>query len=787
MMAGSRSRTRRSGTLVLLLGLIAVGACNFTGQVSDPFSGAIIPPNICNSPDAALSLQTCMLTLGEWKQAYLAQPQEQTWYSAAIGTVDTLNLVHIQAGYYLDGGTLPDGGIPDGGFGGCTSANNTGVNLTLNVLAQDALSSLATAQDVHGTACPTPMDVVFSYTKSDTSLLLVLADSTGNGVDVKNKYSVMVDVLENPDTNEPNDTPQTATPIALTPGAGGSLSGQNGGYLATPGDLDFFSVASPASATNPYVLWFEVSQDPSVPSPPPHKYRLQYYVYAPDGSTELFEGDAPAGSQYSANLVSIGTALLLNQPGNYYILVQGYRDSNTVGEVPGDLTFKYQVKTIIVPLQDAPEGTAAPYNNTFASAYPVNGGAAITLGSSASVIGRTSYVADNDWYAVTLAANPALALLHYKVTPNLSAGRFPALPTPSNRQLFVYTVTPDVPSCVSPDAGLCLDSITLPSGSTSANIALGACYDNTGPKCVESYREEALPTAPPPALPNLKNFEANLQVPPHAAPVTYYFFLDPRGDTFQNDGYWADDRDYSILFEYLAEPDLLEKIPDGVRPATLQPAPGGPLASVPVYLSFGIGKQNPNVPPNDVVVGLDDFDGRGDDVDSYQIALPFTTQAGWQISWSVPTTDGTNPDYDLGFTLSFCDNTPDAGTGTPPCYAMVSSPQSNSSDQLGLAYSPTPYDSWWNANASVIPDQVVYTQSVSGGVVTTTVTPYGCFCFEPRFVNDAGTSYFLMNIFPLNRTSWTLVPYSVTTGYSAYPFPVTASVSCPTTCDFTLN
>jgi hypothetical protein len=51
-----------------------------------------------------------------------------------------------------------------------------------------------------------------------------------------------------------------------------------------------------------------------------------------------------------------------------------------------------------------------------------------------------------------------------------------------------------------------------------------------------------------------------------------------------------------------------------------------------------------------------------------------------------------------------------------------------------------------------------------------------------------GNSYFLMNIFPLNRTSWKLVPYTVTTGYSAYPYDAGAGgVMCPTPCDFTVN
>ncbi len=762
-------------------GLLLASLCACTGNISAPPGGTTIPPNVCTSAQVALTNTACELTLGQWKQSYLAQPKEQDWYSVNVGNVDVRSIGHVVAGYFPPPDA--DAGIPeyDGGTPDCKTVNfNTAVNLTVNVLDQAATLSLATAADVHGTACPVPNDITFRYSVPNTSLVIVLEDDTGTKVDTKNKYSIMAEVLEDPDVNEPNDTPQTATPIQLT-NTGGVESGQNGGYLATPDDLDYFSVTSPGAN---YVLWVQISQDPAVPAAPPHKYRLEYYIYGPDGTTQLGQGYASAGSQFSSSLVAVGDAILLDQAGPYYILVQGYRDSNTVGQVPGDLHYKYLIQAFVVPLQDPTEP-----NNSFATAYAVNGGAPLALNGTASVTARTSYVADDDWYAVTLAPNAALALLHYKFTLDATGGRFPPLPTNPSRTLFVYTQAPDSQSCLSPDAGVCV--ISAPPGSIANSIAAGACFE-TPSKCLQSYRVEALPTAPPPVLTRLRNFESMLQVPPHAAAVTYYFFLQPLGDASENNGYWADDKDYTVLFEHLPEPDSLEKIPNTPRLTTLAAAPGGPIVGVPVYLSFGLGKINPNTTPtpSDVIFAPEDYDGRGDDVDPYQIALPFNMQQAWQISWSVPTTNGTDPDYDLGFTLSFCDNNPDAGTGTPPCYAMVSSPLSNPNAQLGLAYSPTPFDSWWNPNKMFIPDQVVYTQTVSGGVVTTTVTPYGCFCFEPDFVSS-GSSYFLMNVFPLNRTSWSLVPYTVTTSYSAYPYAFTNTAGtqtmCPVPCNFTVN
>jgi hypothetical protein len=762
-----------AGGLLLLLPFL--GACK--GTIGSPGFVSTIPPNACTSAQVALTNPDCQLTLGEWKNGYISQLQEQAWYSVNVGAVDSLSIAHIIAGYFplndVDGGA-PDCGAIDGGF-------NTAVNLTMNVLKEDGETSLATASDQHGTACPSPMNITFKYTTPGSSLVIVLEDDTGSKVDTKHQYSIVADVLEDPDTNEPNDTPQTATPIVLSANPGGGQAGQNGGYLSTPGDIDYYSVTSPGAGN---VLWLEVEQDPSVPSPPPHAYRLEYYVYD-STMLQIAQGYAQAGSQYSTAQVVIGDALLLNSAGPYYIAVLGYSDSNTVGAVPGDLNFKYLVKTIIVPLQDPTEP-----NNTYDVAYAVNGGTPVPVGSSATVTGRTSYVGDADWYAVTLAANPALALLHYKLTPGTTGGRYPALPTNPSRTLFVYTPAPDPSTCLAQDPTVCLISAD---GGTALAIAESSCNESPS-KCLQSYRLEVLPQPDGglPFLSNLKNFEANLQVPPHAAAVTYYFFLQAVGfDPSNNNGYWADDKDYSVLFEHLAEPDALEAIPDPPRLATLAPAPGGPVASVPVYLSYGIGQLNPGHTINDVIFGPEDYDGRGDDVDTYQVALPFTTENAWQISWSIPSTDGTNPDYDLGFTLSFCDTSIDAGTGTPPCYAMVTRPQDNSSDQLGFGYTTATIDSWWNPNAATIPDQVAYTQTAAGGVVTTTVLPYACFCFEPRFANASATSYFLMNIFPVNRTSWALAPYTVTTGYSAYPYAFTnaagGSTMCPDPCDFTVN
>jgi hypothetical protein len=213
---------------------------------------------------------------------------------------------------------------------------------------------------------------------------------------------------------------------------------------------------------------------------------------------------------------------------------------------------------------------------------------------------------------------------------------------------------------------------------------------------------------------------------------------------------------------------------------------GGSLTIAGSYLSFGPGILRDPAPAQPIVTP-DDYDGRGDDLDSYRILLPATMlDEAWSLSYTVPVGPGTDPSYDLGFTLQFCDNTPDAGTGAPPCYAMVTSPK-YSGGQLGLFYTSDALSDWWNTS-NAIPLEPVYDRQVVGGNVVTTVRPYGCHCFEQRFVSLPGT-YFVMNVFPVNRTAWQLVPYTITMGTGAYPYSFTpnggGSFTCPSPCQFT--
>src|SRR5262249_57996506 len=119
------------------------------------------------------------------------------------------------------------------------------------------------------------------------------------------------------------------------------------------------------------------------------------------------------------------------------------------------------------------------------------------------------------------------------------------------------TATPRSPAatqsaCPEGDAGVCLTPATP--ASTNYSAATSLCQAPV-PQCLQSARYENQQGK----FQNLSNFEAVLQVPPHAAQVDYYFLFE---DQVNN---WADDTDYQVQFDWWDEPESAEQVPDPVR------------------------------------------------------------------------------------------------------------------------------------------------------------------------------------------------------------------------------
>ena len=274
-----------------------------------------------------------------------------------------------------------------------------------------------------------------------------------------------------------------------------------------------------------------------------------------------------------------------------------------------------------------------------------------------------------------------------------------------------------------------------------------------------------------------------LQVPPHGANQEYVFLFEDDGTN------WADDTDYSIFVEWLPEPDPAEQVPDPQRPATM--GSGAAATALTGYLSYGIGASDPSagIPP---ITDVRDYDGRGDDVDTYAVNVPVGSGVDSRLffQWRIPSATLPGVPYDVGIRLGFC--VPDGGVDC----ASVQTRTQNGGAQLGFVYESAAAPSWWNLIPQLTPLEPVYDRSYSGAVpngnVLTVLRDYACGCLEQRLVPASGTAKMFISVFPINRQTWvTNIPYTVETGFGLYPYNFTsqggATISCPIPCQFTKN
>jgi hypothetical protein len=767
------ARTLRALRFLVALLLTAATPGCIKGEVGESTPPVITHPDLnCNTPQDALANAECRLTLGVEAHEYIQQQGDKDWWVVNVGALPPRAIVHVVAGY------KPGPGQDAGIF-------NTAVNFQINVLDSNngaVGTSQATGLDQHNSNPPKLLDLTFRYTKSNNDLFIVVQDDNGRDYDNLSPYSIFVEVVSDPDSNEPNDTPATATPIPLSAGTNGGVQGTGGGFLATPGDVDYFSIV----AANPNsVMWLDLVQDCTTTCPVPHRYRLEYFLRDPGGVVVATDSSS-AGSLVDTALVEIGTARLLKSTGTYTLQVRAYIDPNNQTVIPpGDLTFKYKVQVIIVPLQDPPEP-----NDTIADvlAKPSPDLSLAGVGSSGNITGRISFVPDPDYYRVRLVAPTAgPTLLHYTVTPSNAPARFPPVPGRKDRLLTVTTlVNPaDSSACAAGDAGVCI--ISAPQNNYNYPIATNLCLAPT-PQCLQSTRYENYDT--PPKFLDLANFEAVLQVPPTPGNTDYIFKFEDDGNN------WADDTNYTINIQWIGEPDSAEAVPDPQRgPVAMgagvaATALGGPSVG---YLSYGIGATDTSlgIAP---ITDVKDYDGRGDDVDTYVVDVPVGSMIDSRLffQWRIPAaTMTTTPPYDLGIRLGFC--VPDGGVD---CASIQTRTQTGGS-QLGLIYVTNPVTSWWNFSPQATPLEPAYDRSYSGsaptGNVLTVLRDYACGCLESRLVPASGTARMFVSVFPTNRTSWvTNIPYTVETGFGPYPYnftavPSGASIACPTPCNFTKN
>jgi hypothetical protein len=198
---------------------------------------------------------------------------------------------------------------------------------------------------------------------------VVVRDVGNDGQDRLNPYFVTVQILDETDTNEPNDMPGAAKP--LTPGTASS------GTIGFQGDADWFTIDVPANAL------VQIAMSVTGSSP----VRLRWALFDSTGTTQIALSNEPSSGMWPVESRAVG-----NMAGTYLIRVTDDDDTQA------DLARVYVLTVTFVNEPDAND-LAAP-NETWQAATPVSSGQAVT--------GYVAATSDFDWYRIQVTNPPAI-------------------------------------------------------------------------------------------------------------------------------------------------------------------------------------------------------------------------------------------------------------------------------------------------------------------------------------------------------------------------------------------
>ncbi|MFL5343794.1 MAG: cell-cell cohesion protein MtsF [Hyalangium sp.] len=728
----------RLARLLPLASLLVLAACPGGGS-TEPDAGDGLPPDLCNSKDEALTLPDCQLTLGQQVERYISFAGDQDWYSVQIpATANARTLVRVTAGYL---------------------ASSTAVNLSVNLQRSDGTQgSLKTQVDAHGQGAPKPVEIILPFSEPNARLLLLLEDKPAIAnhpqFDARSPYFLKVEVLDNPDLNEPNDTQAQATPLTLSQGP--IQAATSSGYLATTDDVDRFTFNLAANKVA-YVHLFAEELRP----PPP--YRLSYKLLRPDGTAEA-EGQV-ANATIATDLA---TARKVKSAGTWTVVVQGYRPAGNTDPIEGSLLLKYNLDVRVMDEQD-PQDTNGDNDIIDRALVRTIGGAP---GSSTAFSGRIGSVPDPDWYGVDVPASAQPTVLYFHLTQGSGGGRFPPLPGLVDREVRVFSQVTAGATVADRRQSCKTDKTACPKGYgevPTAQTLVEAYCNNSQPEplCLYASREEE-----PVNFPNLHNFEGAIPVPPHSGTARYYFLVQDESNN------WADDKDYNLEVTWLADTDDANRYASGVeQPSTATlasdpsastfPAPPNTATQLTGELNYGFGRLQPaDRLTGKGLRGPTDYDAVPSDVDSFILnlptGLPDPQDRTWEVQWTVENlADGGLP-HGLALDLTFCDGKDGGSTCTPVSTGSQGAP-------LTLAFRPDPLRAWYSPSGSLSGLQPLYSKKVVAGNPSSTVftvLPYACSCLEPRFIKG-GT--LRVDVSGTERTSYDRVGYSVSTAYTNYP------------------
>lgn len=709
-------RSLRALALVMA-GLVGAG-CEPEVEEEDPFGEEPGPPpaDACNTRDDAVNVAECELKLGVIRSEFIGLPGDVDWFSARMPSGLTgRSLLHVSGGF---------------------NTPATPVNLSINVLRESG-QSIATVVDKHGQAAPRPIDLTVRFAESGSRLLLLVGDDqNGKHFDYRSPYGLKVEVVDDPDTNEPNDVNPTPIPLA---GGADRLAGSQKGYLATTDDIDRFSLQLPAGRK---VLHVRISAPNLEPAP---AYRMSYTLF---DSTSKPVAEGVMANEFLQ--LDLATARAVNG-GTYTLELKGYR-TEPLQKVPGDLRLQYTVDAQLIPELDANEP-----NDTLETAR------AQTLtapGQGATLRGRLGEVGDPDWFAFDLPALSRPTVLYYRLTPSSSGGRFPPLPGPLDRQLRIFTEVKDGATLADRQYACKSRRNVCPrrEDALAEQLALADAYCGlTPPRCMWSAREEDL------KFTGLRNFEGAIQVPPHAATQRWYVVFEDEGSN------WADDREYTLTVTWRDDPDEAARwssggeqtqsralAVDGAGSGFPNP-PQGAAFELTGTLSYGHGFWRNHDPLKGQGVHANmDYDVVTSDGDRYELVFPSGLSGPldrtWELQWEIEREPNTPPPFDLALQVEFCDGT----KSTTSCSVV----------RRTMGYTGGNLGSWHSSGVAGTNFQPVYTREMLSDRERVTALAWGCFCFEPRFIQGGK---FFVKVVAVDRESYADVTYRVRTALTSYP------------------
>lgn len=705
----------------------------------EPVCDAGLPPDFCDSREEALSdAEHCHLTVnavampntGVRKEGLFISTLgdggiDKDWYFAQLPALTPRSLLHINGGY---------------------TAPQTAVDFSINVL-QDlpdgGYGSVASGSDRHLAAAPKPVDLILPFSESNAKLFLLVGHEQLTNqvkVDNRNPYSMLVEVLDNPDTNEPNDA--TPTMIALAAGNGGQQGAQSG-YLATTDDVDQYAFQMGQAGRQ--IIYLHITGPDPHPTNPPPPYRLAYTLYDPMDNP-ISEGQMDNEFQR----IDLATARLASGTGTYRLSVYGYKAPNVTAPVKGDLRIKYDIEVRILPDIDTQEP-----NDTLMTAKPLS----MSPNSTQTITGKISTVPDEEWFRISLPSRGTPSVLRWRLTVAPNGGRFdPLAPTATRQVRFIQQVTQGATSqdrqlaCINSRAA-CPKGYDDPS-SDPALLVEAVCKTADPPHCLYAQRNEH------PDFGNLKNMVGAVPVPANQASEFYLLVRDEGKGRVK----YADDRDWTMTLSWEDDADEAGRL-GGPTVITL----GGATTEASGVLTYGYGRVlEHRIDRGEGIRGPEDYDAFDTDKDLYQFNVSGAGDQAWQLQWVLDHGDAGSPPGDIALELTFC------GTGAVADGGLCGGAQNRIFAYTGDRLSP------WYQPPTLQYATVLISRQNQGNSTVLTVEPIACQCLAASRV-AAGRFY--ANIAGVDRDRNDPISYRVRQSISAYPSTYVgdggATVSCP--------